>query len=193
MLDLSPVLKQGTDNLIQWRKRYSSNEYPEKIVLNIFYRRYTMEVMWNELIKVMNESKSNSVEDALYKFKMLYSSTAVQKVAPNLQTWLNVNPSKLVGGIKYAGFEDLIKRTKLGSKDAREELEFSYLFYMISDEVTLFWAALCSAGHSPMDAITTISGFTMDPFDVIDYTTITECLGQFYTALFLQERYNQLP
>ena len=39
MIDLTYALNEGTSNLIKWRGRYSPQEYPQKIVLNIFYRR----------------------------------------------------------------------------------------------------------------------------------------------------------
>lgn len=40
MIDMTPALTEGTNNLISWRNRYSDIEYPRKVVLNIFYRRY---------------------------------------------------------------------------------------------------------------------------------------------------------
>ena len=42
-LDLKNSLKEGNDLLSNWKNKYSKTEYPEKIVLNIFYRKYTME------------------------------------------------------------------------------------------------------------------------------------------------------
>lgn len=54
MIDLTYALNEGTSNLIKWRNRYSPQEYPQKIVLNIFYRRYTMSRIWNRLMQMKN-------------------------------------------------------------------------------------------------------------------------------------------
>lgn len=192
MIEMSPVLAEGISNLQKWRKRYSQEEYSYKVVLNIFYRRYTMQMMWAEMMNLINKAGLDTFENVFSLIRSLYSKTSI-KVLPKLEDFLRDEPSKFVGGICYEDFKDVIKRASAGIESSREELEFSYLFYLISDEVTLVWAALCSIGFSPVDAITEISGYTMDPLDSNDYTTITECLGQFYTALFLRDRYTPLP
>ena len=81
----------------------------------------------------------------------------------------------------------------MGSKPAKEELEFSYLHYLISDKATLAWAAFCATGISPLKAITEVSGAIIQPMPLNDYNTLTVGLGQLYTTRFLQERYKPLP
>lgn len=50
LIDLKHSLSEGMNNLMTWRKRYSKTEYAEKVVLNIFYRKYTIEFMFPEII-----------------------------------------------------------------------------------------------------------------------------------------------
>lgn len=193
MIDLTSALTEGTNNLLTWRNRYSSVEYPQKIVLNIFYRRYTMREMWNELMDIVNKKSYASFQEAAMALDMLYSNTAATRVKPYLELWLQNKPDEIVGAIHYRDFEGLIQRVQLGSKPAKEELEFSYLHYLISDKATLAWAAFCATGISPLEAITEVSDAIIQPMPLNDYNTLTVGLGQLYTTHFMQDRYNTLP
>lgn len=189
---MTSALTEGTNNLLTWRNRYLSVEYPQKIVLNIFYRRYVMRTMWNELMNIVNQRAYNSFRDAAMDLEKLYSKTAV-KVAPYIESLVKNNPDEVVGAIHYRDFESLIQRAQMGSKPAKEELEFSYLYYLISDKATLAWAAFCAVGIPPLKAITEVSGAVIEPMPLNDYNTLTVGLGRLYTARFMQDRYNHLP
>ncbi len=193
MIDMTPALTEGTNNLISWRNRYSDIEYPRKVVLNIFYRRYAMSKMWNNLMNIVNQKSYNSFQEAVIALERLYSITATTKVLPYLESWIQNNPDEIVGAIHYRDFVGLIQRVQMGSKPAKEELEFSYLYYLISDKATLAWAAFCATGISPLKAITEVSSAIIQPMPLNDYNTLTVGLGQLYTTRFLQERYNPLP
>lgn len=193
MINLTSALTEGTNNLIIWRNRYSSSEYPRKVVLNIFYRRYAMSKMWNELMNVVNQKSYKSFQEAAMALERLYSITAKTEVALNLETWIQNNPDEIVGAIRYRDFVGLIQRVQMGSKPAKEELEFSYLHYLISDKATLAWAAFCATGISPLKAFTEVSGVIIKPMSLNDYNTLTSGLGQLYTTRFLQDRYTPLP
>lgn len=190
---MTSALTEGTNNLCLWRKRYSDTEYPRKVVLNIFYRRYTMSKMWNDLMNIVNQKPYNSFPEAAKVIETLYSDTAKSKVAPYLESWIQNNPDEIVGAIHYRDFEGLIQRVQLGSKPAKEELEFSYLHYLISDKATLAWAAFCAKGVSPLEAITKVSGAIIQPMPLNDYNTLTVGLGQLYTTNFMLDRYDPLP
>lgn len=193
MIDMTPALTEGINNLCTWRNRYTSTEYPQKVVLNIFYRRYTMNKMWNDLMNIIDKKSYNSFQEAAMTLEKLYSKTAVTKVQPYLESWIKNNPDEIVGAIHYRDFIGLIQRVQMGSKPAKEELEFSYLHYLISDKATLAWAAFCATGISPLKAITEVSGAIIQPMPLNDYNTLTVGLGQLYTTRFLQDRYNPLP
>lgn len=193
MIDMTPALTEGINNLCTWRNRYTSTEYPQKVVLNIFYRRYTMNKMWNDLMNIIDQKSYNSFQEAAMTLEKLYSKTAVTKVQPYLESWIKNNPDEIVGAIHYRDFIGLIQRVQMGSKPAKEELEFSYLYYLISDKATLAWAAFCATGISPLKAITEVSGAIIQPMPLNDYNTLTVGLGQLYTTRFLQDRYNPLP
>lgn len=44
-IDLTSTFKDARQLLNTWQNRYSSAEYPQKVIMNIFYRKYTIEKM----------------------------------------------------------------------------------------------------------------------------------------------------
>ena len=45
-IDLTNTFKESRELINTWRNRYNSQEYPKKVVMNVFYRKYTIEKMW---------------------------------------------------------------------------------------------------------------------------------------------------
>jgi hypothetical protein len=60
MFDLTNLYNEATTNLKIWRKSYSKAEYPEKVVINIFYRKVTMEILFDAFL---NSFDSQTGED----------------------------------------------------------------------------------------------------------------------------------
>lgn len=110
-----------------------------------------------------------------------------------METWIHNNPEEIVGAIHYSDFVPLIQRVQLGSKPAKEELEYSYLYYLLSDKCTLLWAAMCATGIAPLSAITKVTDAVIEPMPLNDYNTLTVGLGQLCVGKFLKDRYNPLP
>ena len=50
MIDFSVFYEEGLKNLQTWKTRYSTDEYPEKVALNIFYRRMAMKRAWSQIL-----------------------------------------------------------------------------------------------------------------------------------------------
>ena len=48
-IDLRNQLAEGMNNLQAWRSRYSKSEYGEKVLLNVFYRKYSTLFMWDKI------------------------------------------------------------------------------------------------------------------------------------------------
>lgn len=197
MLNLHHELQFGLKNLQQWRNRYDyksyDSVYPLKIVTNIFYRRYTTNLIWSEIMKFADQDIQMSVNEAQIFLINLYQKTAVHQVSPVIEKWLEDNPNEYVGGIHFNGFKKLIYDASHGDKKALEELEFDYLFYLLSDMSCIYWASLCSSGVSKIDAIAQLSGFLINPMPLDDYAVISNGLGQLLVGKFLEENYIPLP
>lgn len=199
-MNLESYYIEGINNLKNWRNRYNANEYPEKVALNIFYRRYTMEFMWSDIESLIEKgSKVNILTstangpETLDFIEELYSRTATEKTHPILLSLLKNKPTNTVGGIKYDHYLNLIEKTQNGDKNAKEDLEFSYLYYLLSDKATIVWAMLCATGFNKIQAISFLAGVSAMQQPVNDYTTINSAMGQLCVAPYLNEHYIPLP
>lgn len=198
-LDLSHQLQEGTERLLSWRNRYSDHEYPEKIALNIFYRKYTMEFMWNELISCFSKNwlgnqktKWDDINTGYQTINKIYSSVAASKTQPVLMSLLE-DHSRLVANLTYGELFAIIKRIQEGDDKQREELEFTYLYNLLTDETIMIWAALGGTGKSEIEAIGHITGLEIEIEEKVNYFSITQVLGEYNVAEFLHNNYQALP
>jgi len=187
MVDLRPLLNEAKTNLQTWRSRYSKAEYPGKVVLNMFYRRYTMKYMWTDILAYADGRKGRkSFQDAYRDLEVLYSQTAVSKVQPILESKLKTNPTEDVGGSTFDHYDALAKRASMGEAQALNEIEFCYLYFFLADKATLIWAAIAASGVDKVRAIAEVSGAIIQPMPLNDYATVSQGLGQLAAAPCIQ-------
>jgi hypothetical protein len=69
-IDLTITFKDARQLITTWETRYSLEEYPKKVVMNIFYRKYTIQKMWAQIFN----SKFSNWETAYGYLKSKYRS-----------------------------------------------------------------------------------------------------------------------
>lgn len=197
--DLRNSLKEGMDNLLTWRNRYSKMDYPEKVVLNIFYRKYTIEFMFSDIIGCFEKNffgkpkvKWSNFVDGYQKLTNIYSSTALSKTQPVLHNLLT-NTQRNVGNISYEVFIPMINEAKKGNNAKLEEIEYAYLYYLLTDECVLLWGACGGTGLTKIDAIGKMSGLVIETEEIKAYGQIEQVLGRLCTAPYLNDTYKPLP
>lgn len=180
-IDLRHSLKEGINNLLLWRNRYTA-DYPEKIVLNIFYRKYTMDFMFADILSCFEKNlfgkpkiKWNDMNEGFQKLKTIYSSTAISKTQPILIELLT-DRQRIVGNTNYGMFTTLISEAKNGSRSKLEEIEYAYLYYLLTDECILLWSAFGGTGLSKIEAIGKMSGLIIETEEIKIYTQIEHVL-----------------
>ena len=194
MVDLSPLFPEAQTNMRNWRGRYDADEFPYKVSLNIFYRRYTMMYMWPEIMAYANGMKGRKdFQTAYNELEQLYARTAMMKTRMVLEDNLKNKPNEIVGGSTFSHYNELIRKTRQGDRKSKEEIEFSYFYYFLADKATLLWAAICATGVSKIDAVAQLTGFQIEPMPLDDYATVSNGLGQLAAAPFLNRHYSPMP
>jgi hypothetical protein len=193
MVDLINGFQEGMRNILNWRNRYTEDEYPGKVVLNIFYRKYSMEAMWDDMLPYINHSVRKDFNEAVRELEMAYSRSASFKVHNNLIMYLRTQPEYELGGTSYEAFGENIRKAAYGDKAAREEIEFAYLYNLLMDKATLYWGAACSTGLDKIKAIGFVTGYIIEDMPINDYNTINIILGRLGAAPYLNKHYNPLP
>ena len=192
-IDLTNFYHEAVDLLVIWRNRYSKTEYPFKVAVNIFYRQYTMNSIWDvELNNSFYYYKGieGDVLKALELLEKAYSDASQQFTKGNRLIDL-MNKKEDVGGLNYKDISPIIFKAKKGDNASVEELEFSYLFYYLCNKTTLLWAAYGRKGFSQVDAITQITGVVVAD-QPITYSVIFGMMGRFGCAEVMNSLYTPL-
>ncbi len=199
-IDLRNQYGEGIDLLQSWRSRYPKSEYSEKVLLNMFYRKHTMNFMWSEIsnsfqTKLFGGNKVlwTDFNDGYTKLVNSYQKTAETRTQPVLLDLIENQPTKKIGGVSYADYSNRIIGGRQGRKEDIEEIEFAYLHYKLNDQLILMWSALGGTGLSKIDALAQMSGVIIKEIDINDYAGIEPIIGQLCTGPYLHQNYNPLP
>jgi hypothetical protein len=74
-----------------------------------------------------------------------------------------------------------------------EEIEFTYLYYYLSNIATLIWAAFGRKGFSKIDAIAQVTGVVIEYGKSIEYSDILDVLGKLGVSQMMNKIYSPLP
>jgi len=198
-IDLRNQLAEGMNNLQAWRSRYSKTEYGEKVLLNVFYRKYSTHFMWDKIqnsfqTKMFGGNKVlwNDFNAGFSEMMNLYQNQST-KTQPILMQLLSEKSANMVGTVSYSGFASKIMGSKQGNNADIEEIEFTYLHYLLNDQLILMWSAFGGTGLSKIDALAQMSGVIIAETDMTEYGTVENIIGQLCTGPYLKENYNPLP
>lgn len=191
MVDLGQFLSQGLTNLRTWRNRYSSQEYPHKVIINLMYRSYAVAFLWDDFENGRFPRFTDELEAFMY-VSQKYQETCRNKVNANLMSWLERYPDKAIGNVTYSGYENLAKRAE-NDRSAKEEVEFSYLFDYMTNICVQDYIALRLCGKSQVDAISNITRVIIEPLAQFDYGVAKQVFTQLYVNRYMAQNYNPLP
>jgi hypothetical protein len=193
-IDLTNPFNEGIANLNAWRSRYAKQEYPFKVVLNIFYRQYTMNSIWDTQLNSSFDKFKNTETDLFLGFQKLeveYSNASRQFTVGNTLIDL-MNQKQDVGGQNFKNYIPLINNGQHGDNKAIEELEFTYLYYLLNNKATLMWAAFGRKGFSKIDAIAQVTGVVIEYDQPIKYADILSILGRLGVSQSMNKMYSPL-
>jgi hypothetical protein len=194
-IDLTNPYNEGLNNLKNWRLRYAKSEYPFKVVQNLFYRQYTMNSIWDSQIDNSFNKFKGTENDAIKSFQKLeteYSYASQQFTVGNTLIDL-MNKKQDVGGLNYQNNIPLIDKSKNGDGTAIEEMEFTYLYYLLCNKATLMWAAFGRKGFLRIDAIAQVTGVVIEYNQPITYGGILNIMGQLGCSEKMNSLYSPLP
>jgi hypothetical protein len=189
MLDLLDVYYQAVNNIRVWRNRYIAMEYPHKLTINIIYRAYTMQLLWNQYINgdLPNYVDFNMAQVGLHQ---IYGKIALTEVAPNLEKWLTIHSTEPVGTVIFSRYEALAKEAETNSSQ-KEEVEFSYIFELLNDESVLAWISLRQIGYSEIKALSQLTGIIIEPMP-FNYLTCKQVFQQLLVKQFMDVHYHPI-
>jgi len=158
MFDIKASQNRKINKLKEWRKRYSKTEYPYKVIMNMFYELFSMELIWVEIDSAFSKRQQqiSNPDDALTHISRIKRVAQLQLIKPRLEEFLNCD--KIAAGIKFSDYKHTIEAAKSGNNDMVIEIEYSYWFFCQFYEAVLQWASLAYLGFDKHSAYREVTG-----------------------------------
>jgi len=187
-----PDFNYSIEEIKTWRSRYSKQEYPQKVMINTFYRQHTVNFMWEFLYSPFNKSiidspKFNDYVLAKQHINQIYNQTKLYKTQSSLFSLLEKKAD--VGGLIY---NNMAKLADDANNITVEELEFTYIYYTIANEFLFRWSACGMIGINKFDSFIAVTGFGVNTENMIDYESSVNLLGKLGASQFLNKHYKSL-
>lgn len=186
MIDLQTAFAEAENNIRVWRNRYTSQEYPHKILINIMYRAYTMSFIWEDFDNG-KLPKFQSFNDAIISMERYYGNVAVEKVNANLLTWLRTRANDYVGGCNYKFMEEVATDAEQNPRD-RHLVETSYFSHLLKDKMVLYFIAMRLAGKTDSQAIEALTNYQVEMTGSFDYTSAKNAFGELIVDNYLAQK-----
>ena len=171
-IDLTSTYEDGLAKLNTWNSRYSSFELPHKIVLNIFYRKFTIDSMFERALNMHCATWDEGYE----RIMNLYGQVAAAEVHSNLEDWISQDIR--VGAQRFSDFHQFIENARSGSEHGLAPIQYTYLLHRVLDELVVTWLAFTTTGLSPIDSITRLTNFEIETGQIDNYEKIESILDQ---------------
>ena len=189
-IGLKNTFKAARQQINTWKARYTPGEYPQKVVLNIFYRKYTIEKMWPTMFNTKYSNWETGYKDIILRFEV-----SKNEIIPVLESKLMSNDK--VTSIRYSDFTSYIQSAASGNQEAIKGIEYTYFLNRIFDDLILVWVAMVASGDSKINAIAKITGAVIADMPINDYATIEKIFDElgaekYLQSLFIKELQNSL-
>lgn len=145
------------NRLLNWRIRYSKEEYPYKVALNSVYQLLTCELMWNRITNSFDGKKSFNDFSAAYSF-IQTESGEVAKKSVHMTLESNFKTIQKISILDMNLLRDMVMKAQIGNNDMVKEVERTYIWYTGSVELIYGWAALGLTGMDIQASVVELSG-----------------------------------
>ena len=186
MIDLKSAFTEGVNNISIWRNRYTPQEYPHKVLINIMYRAYTMNFVWQDF-ENGKLPRFNNFNDAIIYMERYYGQTATEKVNANLLSWLRTRPNDYIGGCNYKFMEEVATDAERSASDLKL-METSYFVHLLKDKMVLYYIAMRLAGKTDEGAIEALTNYQVQMTDKFNYTSAKNTFGELIVDNYLAQR-----
>jgi len=166
-------VEDNTNNLLVWRNRYDKPEYPEKIVLNIFYDLVPLPNLWRRLEPYFGQRNFENYEESFNKVIDEFKINQLN-IRPTLLSMLKAGVK--VGGLSSKSYDNLVLEAKNKSNKAIEELEYAYIVRIAIKAAFIDWFAFGQLGLNKTDAVNRI--FSVQ-YSIQDYKDFDMVFGSF--------------
>ncbi len=191
-VDLTSTFKDSRALINTWTDRYSREEYPKKVVMNTFYRKYATEILWSKALK----NSYKDWETAYEPIKREYERIAQNEILPILESQLKSD--KKVTTMRFSDFTSYINSASKGDKEAIKGIEYTYFLNRMFDELVIIWLSFVTSGTSRVEAVMKLTGAVIPrEVPINSYAELENLFDQlgaehYLRSLFMKEHNKQI-
>lgn len=137
------------DKKLQFRSRYSKNEYPYKIAINIVYSALTYEYLLTEVLDYFKGVQVNSEEEGARVIKSNREKAIIQ-AHPRVEQVLKTG--SIVGPVDLSVIRANVRPAMNGDNEKVESLEYGFSVLRFSSSIIENWLYWGLSGDSLSDA-----------------------------------------
>jgi hypothetical protein len=185
---LDNILEAKFDRLSEWKHRYNSMEYPEKIALNLLYDGLTLLIIWDEFVQeirnaeIRNEVVQSPIDEVVYILSEMRNKAQFEFVRPTLLD--KFQEVRKVNSLDFTTFRLTYAKASAGSAVALEETEYTYVFYTAAYEAIYYWLAYRLKGENHRKAFQGISGMQIGNIDYANLDSLVDGFGHAVSVLY---------
>lgn len=150
---IKETIQRKKNKLYEWRDRYEEDEYPYKIIQNLFYDLYSTKDSWDKFLTMFDLKESDyskSFQDA--EERIVLERRMIQlNIHEKLETLIS-NNVPVADSVSYSNFENSVSLAKKGDQQEMKNIEYAYIFYGLVNEFIIRWAAFRLMGKNDYDA-----------------------------------------
>ncbi len=175
--------------LREYRQRYSKQEYPRKVAINLVYEALANQELLKDKQTFFQGQLFPSLPQAAQAGGMKrdhYRQAVIRRVEQTLDS----SPS--VGNLQVDAMRETVRKAQDGDNAAVELLEYSFVYYSAMYDCIWSWAVVGLTGSDMMQASGSVTGMFFGPPNFDDNGQIEK---MFYSAInaFVEDLYTRLP
>ncbi len=157
MFNMDNPKRSGKAKLDEWRARYSREEYPSKVVINLFYELFAIEGIWTQIEQIFaTPAKYSEYGEALEQMAHLKRSYQMGPLRGLLMQ--NLSSDKQAADTRKSDWTEKESLASRGDNEVVVEIEYAYWFYNQYCHVMLAWGACGLLGLSKEEAFEEVAG-----------------------------------
>jgi hypothetical protein len=169
--------------LSTWRGRYSHQEYPYKVALNLLYDLLVVEKVWNEIQISIEMSHLGWGNTNFHNFHEAhgYVLNRSDSIAGSSIRPIVVNEYKKrnkVANFNWASIRDRVVKAQNGNNKEIQKIELAYHYFTCGVELIYAWLALRYIGTDKETAFMELTGTSMSGIDYKSYESLLNGFGK---------------
>ena len=166
-----------------WRGRYSEQEYPYKVALNLLYDLLVVEKVWNEIQISIEMSHLGWGNTNFQNFHEAHGyvlnrsdSIAGSSIRPDVVREYKTRDK--VANFNWSSTRDRVVKAQNGNDKEIQKIELAYYYFTCGVELIYAWLALRYIGTDKENAFLELTGLALDGIDYNSYESLLNGFGR---------------